>query len=245
MPFFRSAGLAADNKETGGGFDPVTEADRAAERAIREILAAERPDDGILGEEEAARASRSGLTWVIDPIDGTRAFLAGLPTWGVLIGLDDGTGLRLGAIAQPFTGEIFVGVTGPEASRAWMCHRGEERPLACRPCPGLAGATLAATAPEMFFAPEWEAYLTVRRSVRFARYGTDCYAYAMLAMGQIDLVIEAGLNPYDIQAPIGVIEAAGGVVTDWDGGPAHRGGRALAAANPALHAAALERLRGV
>ncbi|KZY48553.1 histidinol-phosphatase [Roseovarius sp. HI0049] len=240
LPFFRSAGMLADNK-AGTGFDPVTEADRAAERAMREILAARRPQDGILGEEYGETRGESGLTWVLDPIDGTRAFLSGTPTWGVLIAVSDETGPVYGLIDQPYTAERFeggfgrAGMTGPQGARA-LATLGE-RPLS--------EAILFTTFPELGSTAERDGFAAVASEVKLTRYGMDCYAYALVACGQIDLVIEAGLQPYDIQAPIAVIEAAGGIVTDWQGRPAHQGGRAVAAAGPEQHAAALEILSKV
>jgi histidinol phosphatase-like enzyme (inositol monophosphatase family) len=251
LPYFRSKGLGTDDKnsgnEAGGNFDPVTVADRAAEAAIRAILAAERPDDGIFGEEEAPVEGTSGLTWVIDPIDGTRAFISGLPTWGTLIALDDGTAGRIGIVDQPHIGERFVGVnagmnSGAD-SRAWLTHRGETRPIATRPCPGLAAATLYTTTPDMFLPREWEGYQEVESRVRLARYGVDCYAYALVALGHVDLVIESALKPYDIAGPAALIQAAGGIVTNWRGGDCRWGGQAIAAGDPAVHAEALAILR--
>ena len=228
---FRNTGLAVDNK-ADGAFDPVTQADRAAEQAMREVLATERPDDGILGEEFDNFDGTTGLTWVLDPIDGTRGYISGTPTWGVLIAVCDDTGPRLGIIDQPFTGERFVGAHGVAELR----HASGDRSLKTRPTEDLEAATLFSTFPEIGTDTERAGFRSVAEKVALTRYGTDCYAYALLALGQIDLVIEAGLHAYDICAPIAVIEAAGGVVTDWTGGPVHDGGRALAAANPVLHA---------
>ncbi|QMU57202.1 MAG: histidinol-phosphatase [Boseongicola sp.] len=238
LAHFRANGLHADNKSDD--FDPVTVADRASEAAMRKILAERRPDDGILGEEQEATKGTSGLTWVLDPIDGTRGYISGTPTWGVLIALSDEDGPILGVIDQPYIGERFFG--GPD--RSDMTGPLGVRNLGVRKIGGLEGATLFSTFPEVGTPDEREAFLRVDSKVRLTRYGTDCYAYALLAAGQIDLVIEAGLYPYDIQAPIAVIEAAGGVVTNWEGAPVHNGGRALAAATPELHAAAMELLRG-
>ena len=233
-PQFR-AQIAVENKGAGEAFDPVTEADRAAERAMRAVLADARPQDGIFGEEEAPQKGASGLTWVLDPIDGTRAFISGLPTWGTLIALDDGAGPILGLIDQPFLGERFLGHAGGALYR----RGGQERPLTVRGTQDLADATLFSTFPEIGTEEERLGFEAVRDQVRLTRYGTDCYAYALLALGQIDLVVEAGLAPYDIQGPMAVIQAAGGIVTDWRGRPAHHGGRVVAAATPALHNAAL------
>lgn len=235
LPYFRAPGLSADNKEQDG-FDPVTLADKAAEKAMRELLAQRRPNDGILGEEFGTQEGSSGLTWVLDPIDGTRGFISGSPTWGVLISLNDLTGPRLGVIDQPYIGERFCGgfgradVKGPMGLNA----------LGVRATTQFSEATLFSTFPEVGTPQERQAFEAVSAQVKLTRFGCDCYAYALLAAGQIDLVIEAGLNAYDIAAPIGVIEAAGGVVTDWQGGKVHDGGRALAAATPELHAKALK-----
>ena len=238
LPYFRTIDLAADNK-LAAGYDPVTEADRAAERAMRDILAKERPDDAILGEEYGATSGASGLTWVLDPIDGTRGFVSGTPTWGVLIALSDDDGPFFGIIDQPYIGERFTGspngaeVVGPQGTTT----------LRTRTPRDLSEATVFTTFPEVGTKADGAAFAQVSRRARLTRYGMDCYAYALVAAGQVDLVIEAGLQAYDIQAPIAVIQAAGGIVTDWDGGPAHAGGRALAAANAEIHAQALEILQ--
>ncbi|MDU8945401.1 inositol monophosphatase family protein [Ovoidimarina sediminis] len=239
LSYFRSDGLNIASKAEA--FDPVTEADRAAEEAMRDILHRRRPDDAILGEEFAAKPGTSGLTWVLDPIDGTRGFMSGTPTWGVLVAVATETGPILGAIDQPYIGERFFGglghsfVTGPLG----------QRPLAVKPPRPLAEATMLTTFPEVGTAEEGRAFRNVAGKVRLVRYGLDCYGYALVAAGQVDLVIEAGLQPYDIAAPLAVVEAAGGVVTDWAGGPAHGGGRVIAAANEAIHAEALTLLREI
>ncbi|MGB1033747.1 MAG: histidinol-phosphatase [Primorskyibacter sp.] len=233
LPFFRTD-IPADNK-LATGFDPVTEADRAAEVAMRAVLARRRPNDAILGEEFGSTAGGSGLTWVLDPIDGTRGFISGTPTWGVLIALSDDTGPIMGVIDQPFIGERFFGGFGHARYDGPHGHGA----LAVRATQTLAEATIFTTFPEVGTPQEAAAFGRVAGQCRLTRYGMDCYAYALLAAGQVDLVIEAGLNPYDIQGPIAVIQAAGGIVTDWAGGPAHHGGQAIAAATPELHAAAL------
>lgn len=238
LPHFRARGLQSDNKRSSG-FDPVTEADRAAERAMRAILAERRPEDAILGEEYGASEGQSGICWILDPIDGTRAFICGATSWGVLIGVSDATGPVYGLIDQPYTGERFEGgfgiarLTGP---------RGVE-PLRVRTGLALDQASLMTTFPEVGTPEEGAAFRRVAEKVRLTRYGLDCYAYALLALGQIDLVIEAGLQSYDIAGPLAVVQAAGGIVTDWTGGPAHEGGRVIAAASAEIHAAALELLR--
>jgi len=234
LPHFRGHDLTADNKEADG-FDPVTEADRAGERAMRAILADMRPDDGILGEEYGAATGTSGLTWVLDPIDGTRGFISGTPTWGVLISVADASGPIYGLIDQPYIGERFEG----GGSLAQMTGPLGFRYLGTRTTKDLKDAVIFTTFPEVNTPDDATAFHNVAQNCRLTRYGMDCYAYALLATGQIDLVIEAGLQPYDIQAPIAVVQAAGGMVTNWEGGAAHNGGRALAAANPTIHAAAL------
>ncbi|MFD1342398.1 histidinol-phosphatase [Litorisediminicola beolgyonensis] len=239
LPHFRTTSLEIDNKHAQG-FDPVTAADRAAERAMRDILAERRPQDAILGEEFGRSAGESGLTWVLDPIDGTRGFMSGTPTWGVLIALCDASGPILGVIDQPYIGERFLGGFG---QALWNGPRGGGS-LRARTGAALEAAVLMSTFPEVGTPEERAAFERVASRARLTRYGCDCYAYALLAMGQVDLVIEAGLQAYDICAPIAVIEAAGGIVTDWQGQTVHEGGQVLAAATPELHAAALTHLRG-
>ena len=236
LAHFRATDLAAESKQAD--FDPVTEADRAAERAMRAVLARERPDDGITGEEYGATPSTTGVTWILDPIDGTRGYLAGTPTWGTLIAAADADGPKLGIVDQPWTGERFSGGAG----RAGMTGPGGARTLATRGPRPLQEAILFTTFPEVGSDEEGAAFRRVASDVRLIRYGMDCYAYALLAMGCIDLVIEAGLQVYDIAAPMAVVEAAGGIVTDWTGGSATAGGRVIAAANAEVHGRALERL---
>lgn len=235
LPHFRAAGLSAENKDATG-FDPVTVADRAAEATMRAILAEHRADDAILGEEYGTTPGTSGLTWVLDPIDGTRGFISGTPTWGVLIALCDGDGPRLGIIDQPFIGERFVGGLG-EAGVSGPLGATKLRTRAVR---DLNEATLFTTFPQVGTTAEGAAFDRLSGFCKLTRYGMDCYAYALVAAGQIDLVVEAGLQAYDICAPIAVVEAAGGIVTDWQGGRADHGGQVIAAANVEIHRAALE-----
>lgn len=235
LPFFRSVGLGAENKSSEG-FDPVTEADRQAERAMRAALSDLRPHDAVLGEEYGPKTGTSGLTWVLDPIDGTRAFMSGAPTWGTLIAVNAGSAPVLGMIDQPFTRERFVGAFGS----AHVTRDGETKDLLVRPCATLAEAILYTTHPEIGTPDERAGFDAVRAGALLTRYGFDCYAYALVALGQVDLVIEAGLQAYDIQGPQGVIEAAGGIVTDWRGGSPHAGGRILAAGDARVHGEALE-----
>ena len=242
LRLFRAPGLVADDKSKPDAvFDPVTEADRAAEAAMRAIIEDERPEDGILGEEMGTKSGTSGLTWVLDPIDGTRGYISGTPTWGVLIAVSDASGPQFGIIDQPYIGERFIGgfghatVSGPHGNM----------PLVTRARTHFADATLLTTFPEVGTTLERRAFEAVSKSVQLTRYGLDCYGYALLAAGQVDLVIEAGLQPYDIHAPIAVIKAAGGIVSNWQGGAAHHGGRVIAAANPDIHAVALATLQEV
>ena len=240
LKLFRTKGLAADNKRLED-YDPVTEADRAAEKVMRDLIAQERPDDAILGEEYGAKSGTTGLTWVLDPIDGTRGYISGTPTWGTLISVADETGPIFGLIDQPYIGERFIGGLG--VSEFTGPHGNGQ--LGTSDTATLDKSTIFTTFPEVGSALERRAFEAVSTNSLLVRYGMDCYAYALLAAGQIELVIEAGLQPYDIQAPIAVVQAAGGVATDWDGNPAHNGGRVIAAANKEVHACALSLIREV
>ena len=236
---FRSADLTAATKETSR-FDPVTVADRLSEQRMRAVLALRRPDDAILGEEYGAKPGTSGLTWVLEPIDGTRGYLSGTPTWGVLVSVADATGPIYGIIDQPYIRERFEGGLGRAEVNGPM-GRHILKTRAARP---LADAILFSTFPEIGTADEGAAFRRLAGHAKLVRYGMDCYGYALIAAGQIDLVIEAGLQAYDVQAPIAVIEAAGGIVTDWQGRPCPQGGQVLAAANRAIHAEAMALLNG-
>lgn len=235
LPHFRT-GTRIDNKAAVGDFDPVTAADRDAETAIRRAIKAAYPDHGIFGEEHGKEEGASPLTWVLDPIDGTRSFISGVPLWGTLIGLNDGAYPRVGLMSQPYLDEIYLG-TG---STARLIRHGRESTLKTRPCNGLEHAILGATDPAIFFgAGEHEAFEALSGKVRLRRFGGDCYFYCLLAAGQIDLVVEAALNPYDIQALIPVIEGAGGVITTWAGGDPQEGGQIVAAGDKRTHEEAL------
>lgn len=234
LPYFR-AGVEVENKRPDGRFDPVTEADRAAEQVLRTAIESAYPAHGIFGEE-FGHSPGNGLTWVIDPIDGTRAFLSGFVHWGVLIALFDGQRPVLGVMYQPFTDELFLG----DGSMAEYRRGSEVRKLRTRPTTRLADAVLATTAPQFFRSPpERDALRKLEGEVKLSRYGGDCYIYAMLAMGTVDIALDAGLNAYDIQALIPLIEGAGGVVTCADGGDASMGGLVIAAGSRDLHAQAL------
>jgi myo-inositol-1(or 4)-monophosphatase len=236
LKHFRKA-VAVENKAGGGAFDPVTKADRGAEKAIVQALAAKMPNDGVVGEEFGTKAGDSPYQWVIDPIDGTRSFIIGSPLWGTLIGvLRDGKPL-FGLMDQPFTGERFW-----SGDRASYHSAGGGRPtrLKTRACSNLADAVLASTHPDLFESADQAAVLDrLKASARLTRYGGDCYNYCLLAAGFIDIVLEPGLKPYDIVALIPIIERAGGRVTTWTGGDASSGGDIIACGDTRLHEAVL------
>jgi len=220
----------------------VTAADRAAERAIRKAIRARFPDHGIVGEEYGSIAGNGPFRWVIDPIDGTRTFIIGSPLWGTLIGLMDGPNPVLGLMNQPFTGERFWG----DGHRAhWRGPGGKTKRIKTRACARLRDAVLTTTHPDLFATvADADRFGNVRSRVRMTRYGGDCYGYCLLAAGFIDLIIEAGLKAYDVAALVPIIEAAGGVVTTWDGEPASEGGRIVAAGDKRVHQEAIAILRG-
>jgi histidinol phosphatase-like enzyme (inositol monophosphatase family) len=239
LPNFR-VGVEAADKASGGAFDPVTEGDRAGERAIRALISARFPDHAIRGEEYGRENVGAAHEWIIDPIDGTKGFICGLPTWGTLVGLMREGEAVYGMMNQPHVGERF---TGDGRTAHLDGPRGRQQ-LRTRTDRRLGEALLATTHPGLFKGGDKDAYQRLEARCRLSRYGTDCYGYAMVAAGQIDLVCEAGLQAYDIMPLIPIIEGAGGVVTTWDGGPAHAGGRILAAGSAALHAEALAVLAG-
>lgn len=236
LPRFRMR-LAIENKDTAG-FDPVTEADKAAEAAIRALIARHFPDHGILGEEEAPVNPDAEYCWHIDPVDGTRSFICGLPSWGTLIGLSRNRVPIAGLMHQPFTGEFFIAV----GDGSFHVRDSGRTPLETSTVTALSQAKMMTTTPALFEGGDLARYQVLERRVRLARYGYDCYAYAMLAAGHVDLVVESGLKSYDIAPLIPVIEQAGGIVTTWDGNSAIDGGRVIAAANGALHSAAMQLL---
>jgi len=238
LPRFRQSGHVTN--KLASGFDPVTEADREAEQAIRSLISQRFPEHGVLGEEFGTTNPDSDKIWVIDPIDGTRAFISGLPLWGTLVGLTAGGRAVAGMMSQPFTGETFLA----DAGGATYEGPGGPRSLRTRGTAELADATLCTTTPALFTGAKRTAYDRLEAKVRLARYGTDCYAYCMLAAGHVDLVVETALQPYDIVALVPIIEQAGGVVTASDGSRPEKGGDIVAAASPELHAAALEVLNG-
>jgi histidinol-phosphatase len=236
LPFFRTA-LTIENKKVGG-FDPVTAADRAAEDAMRALIRKNFPEHGILGEEYGAERTDAEYVWVLDPIDGTKSFIAGMPAWGTLIGLMRFGEPVFGVMNQPFIGERFSGDGGAAHYRGPAGNRG----LRVRACVGLSDALLFTTSPLLMNKSDRARFKRVENAVKLSRYGGDCYAYCMLAAGQIDLVIETEINPYDIIPLIPIITGAGGIVTTWENGPAQGGGRIIVAGDARVHQAALEML---
>jgi inositol-phosphate phosphatase/L-galactose 1-phosphate phosphatase/histidinol-phosphatase len=208
---------------------PVTKADRAAEAAMRRLIAARFPAHGILGEEYGGVRTDAEHVWVLDPIDGTKSFISGVPLFGTLIALTHRGRPVLGVIDQPISRERWIGAQGRRTTL-------NGKPVKTRACRSLDAATLYATAPDMFGKRDAAAFARLRRRVALARFGADCYAYALLASGFIDLVAEADLKPYDFCALAPVIEGAGGTITDWRGKPLHLAsdGRVLAAGDKRL-----------
>ncbi len=237
LPFFRTA-MATQNKGGMGSFDPVTEGDRAAEMVLRRMIKETFPAHGIVGEEFGTENGDAEFVWVLDPIDGTRAFVSGLPVWGTLIGLMRGGVPAYGMMHQPFTRERYFG----DGQSAHYAGPEGERSIRVRACAALSDATMMTTSPRLFTGDERDGFERVENACRLARFGCDCYAYCMLASGHIDLVIESGLQAYDIVALIPIIEGAGGIVTDWTGASAANGGQIIASGDRRIHDAALEAL---
>jgi len=238
LPRFRT-GLSVVNK-VEGGFDPVTEGDQAAESAIRALITARFPDHGILGEEHENIGLDRENIWVIDPIDGTRAFISGLPLWGTLIGFQSSGRSVMGIMDQPFIGERYFA----DGQQSWYRGPDGERQISVRDCGSLANATLFTTSPHIFTGEDLTKYRSVEEKVRLFRYGCDCYAYVLLAAGHIDLVVENSLKPYDVGALIPIIEQAGGIITTWDGGRPENGGNIIAAGSKAVYDEAMKLLAG-
>ncbi len=238
-PHFRNL-RTVDNKLDDGDYDPVTVADREAEAFLREQIELRYPEHGILGEEFGEKRG-NGLTWVLDPIDGTRSFVTGFHHWGTLMALFNGRETLLGVLGQPVLRELFYG--DGESAHYRHADAGEVR-LRRRECPSLSAAVVGTTHPGCFPGPgEWEAFETLADQCQMLRFGGDCYGYALVAMGQMDLVVEAGLNAYDIQALIPIVRGAGGVMTSWTGDDPSRGGRVVAAGDARVHAQAVEVLQ--
>jgi len=234
-PYFRTA-LAVDDKADES---PVTIADRQAEAALRRLIEARFPQHGIIGEEHGSLRTDAELVWVLDPIDGTKSFISGVPLFGTLIALTERGTPILGVIDQPISGERWVGARGHPSTL-------DGKPIRTRACGDLAAATLFSTSPDMFAPADAPNYQRLRSRVKLARFGGDCYAYGLLAAGFIDLVVEAGLKPYDYCALAPIIEGAGGRMTDWEGRPLdiRSGSRVVAAGDPALGEQARKLLLG-
>ncbi len=239
LPLFRTS-LAVDNK-LAEGFDPVTEADKSAETAIRAVIAQAFPDHAIIGEEWGSSGT-SDYTWIIDPVDGTRAFISGAPVWGTLIGFAHNGVAIAGIMSQPFIGETFLAVPG----RATYRRAGETQPIRTSGQTELAQSRVFTTTPSLFRTPDllakWKA---VESATRLQRFGMDCYGYALLAAGHADLVIEPFLNTYDIAALVPIIRQAGGAIACWDGTEPTGGGDVVAAATPELLEKALNLINAI
>ena len=236
LPFFRTA-LAIENKQEGG-FDPVTAADRAAENAMRALIRKSFPGHGIQGEEYGAERTDAEYVWVLDPIDGTKSFIAGMPVWGTLIGLMRFGEPVFGMMHQPFIGERFSGDGGAAYYRGPVGNR----ELRVRECESLSDALLFTSSPLLMNEADRAIFRRVESAVKLSRYGGDCYAYCMLAAGQLDLVIETEIKPHDIVALIPIITGAGGIITTWENEAPQEGGRIVAAGDARVHEAALEML---
>ncbi len=239
LPFFRTA-MMPEDKSRGGVFDPVTEADRAGEAVMRQMIKRTFPGHGVIGEEFGDDNPDADYVWLLDPIDGTKSFISGLPVWGTLIGLKLRKCPVYGLMHQPFTGERFSG----DGKAARYRGPGGGRALVTRSCLELRDAVVATTSPLLMDEAHRALFTGLERDTKLSRYGGDCYAYCMLAMGHLDLVVESGLKPHDIVALIPIVEGAGGVVTTWTGGPATDGGAIIASGDPRLHELALKRLGG-
>jgi myo-inositol-1(or 4)-monophosphatase len=239
LPFFRTS-LGIENKNAGHDLDPVTEADRAAEAVMRRMIKENFPQHGIVGEEFGSERADAEYVWVLDPIDGTKSFIAGFPVWGTLIALMHNGTPVFGMMHQPYIGERFSGDSG---SAVYNGPSGR-RNLAVRKCATLADATLFTTSPRLMNEADRAQFERVEKDVRLSRYGGDCYAYCMLAAGHLDLIIETELKPYDVAALIPIVNGAGGIVTTWDGKPAQSGGRIIAAGDQRVHEAAMKILNG-
>jgi histidinol-phosphatase len=233
--YFRR-GVAVDDKPDRS---PVTIADREAESALRALIDARFPEHGILGEEHGSIRTDAERVWVLDPVDGTKSFISGVPLFGTLIALVERGVPVLGVIDQPISRERWIGALGHRSTLNGAS-------ISTRACPGLGAATLFATSPDMFTETNAEAFQRLKSAVKLARFGGDCYAYGLLAAGFIDVVVEAGLKPYDFAALVPVIAGAGGSMTDWQGKPLTLAsdGRVLACGDPGLAAAARGFLAG-
>jgi histidinol-phosphatase len=229
-----AATVAADDKGDGV-YDPVTDADREAERVMRDLIRSRYPDHGVTGEEWPDQPANSPFGWSLDPVDGTRSFICRLPNWVTLAALLHGGQPLLGLIDAPCLDELVIGY----GKEAWLISSGSRTPIRTSSCTDLADARLSTTDPFLFDGESAEAFDAVRRAARVTRYGHDGYAYARLAGGSIDLVIESDLKPHDYNALIPVVRGAGGAIGDWRGGDDFARGKVIAAASPELYEAAV------
>jgi myo-inositol-1(or 4)-monophosphatase len=239
LPFFRTA-LTVEDKSGKHGFDPVTEADRAAEAAMRRLIAQTFPHHGIVGEEYGSERADAEYVWTLDPIDGTKSFISGMPAWGTLIGLARYGEPVFGMMHQPFTRERFTG----DGAAAWYRGPTGVRDLRVRPCASLREAVLYTTSPRLMNDSDRSVFARVEDTARLSRYGGDCYAYCMLAAGHVDLIIETELKPHDVMPLVPIVTGAGGIMTTWNNSPPQHGGRIIAAGDKRVHAQALELLNG-
>lgn len=239
-PYFRQR-IEVVHKPGKHAFDPVTEADRGGERVIRAILDAERPADAILGEEYGEKAGTSGWRWVLDPVDGTRSFITGRHEWGSLIALEKDEVPVLGILDQPVLGERFIGVNGA----SHLVQGGTHTPLHVRECPDITEAVLCSTDPYSYMSEAQQVgFAAVKNKARLTRYLGDCYIFAMLAMGFIDVIVEGALSRWDVAALLPLVQGAGGVVTNWQGEPWQDGEPLLATGDARVHAQTVKLLAG-
>ena len=239
LKYFRSELTVTDKRQKGKAFDPVTRADRETEKFIRERIAAVYPGHAIIGEEFGIKEGDDSLTWLVDPIDGTRGFISGTPMWGVLIGLKQADECLVGAMRQPYTGETWIS----DGKTAYFIRQQERTRIRVRNSASLDEAIVCCTHPAMYPTDEArDKFMGVIAGCRFSRYGTECLGYGMLAGGYVDLVIEGGLSAYDIMPLIPIVEGAGGIITDWQGNTAVNGGMIIAATSKKLHGEAMELL---
>ncbi|RCL01754.1 MAG: inositol monophosphatase family [Candidatus Tokpelaia sp. JSC085] len=237
LPFFRK--ILAVNSKNETGFDPVTIADIKTEQGLRDYIAKIFPDHGICGEEEGMKRGNSQYLWMIDPIDGTRSFISGIPVWGTLVGLLHNNHAIAGMMTQPFTQEVFYATM----KGSFFRHADNSlQILSVSNTVSLADATLFSTTPSLFDRTTGPAFRRLEKAVRLTRFGTDCYAFSMLASGFVDIVVEVEMNPYDVVALIPIIEKAGGIITQWNGDQAEKGGNIIAASTSQLYKAALQKL---
>jgi myo-inositol-1(or 4)-monophosphatase len=221
-------------------WDPVTEGDRAGERAIRALIEQHHPDHGIIGEEYGTKSGKSNFTWILDPVDGTRAFVIGLPTWTTLIGLYENGEPRLGVMYQPFIGDMFYG----NPNGAWQSHGGHVEKLQVSRCTDLDQAMLGTTSPHLYKGKDREGFDNLRHTVKMTRYGGDAYFFSLVAAGHLDIAMDAGLQIYDIAALLPIMRGAGATVGTWNGKNPNEGGHILAAATPELFELAREMMSG-